>query len=225
MGKTTKQTSTQTKEETVRISIKRFWGPGMTAAVVAGLLLAPHSALAHCDTLDGPVVRDAKVALARGEITPVLKWVKADDEPEIRAVFAQSVEVRKLGAKALALADNAFFETLVRIHRAGEGAPYTGLKPAGAVEPIVAKADLALELGSVDELAKAIAGHTEAGIRERFSQALKTKAHANDSVAAGREAVAAYVTYVHYVEGIAQAVHAAQHHGEAAATPAAAHKH
>lgn len=197
----------------------------VTVFVVAGLLLLPHTAQAHCDTLDGPVVRDAKVALAKGEITPVLKWVKADDEAEIRAAFAQTVEVRKLGAKAQELADRAFFETLVRIHRAGEGAPYTGLKPAGAVEPVIAMADKSLERGSVDELAKTIAGHTEAGIRERFSLALRTNEHANDSVAAGREAVAAYVTYVHYVEGIAKAVHAGPHHGEAAATPAEAHKH
>ncbi len=207
------------------ISNKGFRGSMMTTAVVAGLLLAPRAALAHCDTLDGPVVRDARAALVKEDITPVLKWVKADDEPEIRATFAQTLEVRKLGAKAQELADRAFFENLVRIHRAGEGAPYTGLKPAGAVEPIIAEADRALEHGSVDELAKTIAGHTEAGIRASFSRALKTNGHANDSVAAGREAVAAYVTYIHYVEGIVQAVDAAASHGEAAAAPAAVHKH
>jgi hypothetical protein len=121
------------------------------------------------------------------------------------------------------LADTYFFETLVRVHRAGEGAPYSGLKAAGTVDPVVAKADQALDQGTVDGLAKAIAAHTEEGIRERFKHALKTRKHAQDSVQAGREYVEAYVTYVHYVEGIAQTVHGSAHHAEAV-TPAA-HQH
>ena len=192
-----------------------------TASVLA--LALPTAAMAHCDTLDGPVVADARVALDKADITPVLKWVKAADEPELRAAFARAQTVRKLDAAARELADSYFFETLVRIHRAGEGAPYTGLKPAGAVEPVIVKADQALEKGSVDDLAKAIASHAEAGIRERFQHALEAKKHAQESVAAGREYVAAYVTYVHYVEGVVQAVHATAHHGEPAAP--AAHQH
>jgi hypothetical protein len=183
------------------------------------ILALPAFALAHCDTLDGPVVADARVALDKGDITPVLKWVKADDEPELKAAFAKARDVRKLNPEAKALADSYFFETLVRVHRAGEGAPYTGLKPAGTVEPPIAKADQALEKGNVDELAKAIASHTEAGIRERFQRALATKKHAQESVEAGREYVEAYVTYVHYVEGIVNAVHTKAQHGEAE-TPA-----
>lgn len=178
----------------------------------------PTQALAHCDTLDGPVVGDARVALDKADVTPVLKWVKASDEQELRAAFAKAQAVRKLNPEAKALADTYFFETLVRIHRAGEGAPYTGLKPAGSVEPPIAKADLSLEKGNVDDLAKAIASHAEAGIRERFQHALTTRQHAQESVAAGRDYVAAYVTYVHYVEGIVEAVHSAPHHGEAGAT-------
>lgn len=195
-------------------------------AIIAAIFLIlalPASVLAHCDTLDGPVVADARVALDKGDITPVLKWIQADDEPELKAAFAKARDVRKLNPEAQALADNYFFETLVRIHRAAEGAPYTGLKPAGTVEPPIAKADLSLEKGNVDELAKAIASHTEAGIRERFQHALATKKHAQESVEAGRDYVAAYVTYVHYVEGIVNAVHAAAHHGEAEAP--AHHQH
>lgn len=196
----------------------------MIVIAVSLLILGlPAQALAHCDTLDGPVVADARIALDQADITPVLKWVKSDDEQELRAVFAKTVAVRKLDPAARDLADTYFFETLVRIHRAGEGAPYTGLKPAGTVAPPVAMADLALEQGNVDGLAKAIAGHAEAGIRERFQQALETRKHARESVAAGRDYVAAYVTYVHYVEGIVQAVHAGPHHDEAGAP--AHHQH
>jgi len=96
---------------------------------------------AHCDTLDGPVVETAKKALASGDVTPLLKWVSADDEKMIRTAFQKTLEVRKLGPQARNLADMYFFETLVRIHRAGEGAPYTGLKPGTAVDPAVALAD------------------------------------------------------------------------------------
>jgi len=175
--------------------------------------LAPAQVQAHCDTLDGPVVEDARQALAAGDVTPVLKWVRAEDEKQIRAVFDHTTAVRDLGEEAQALADRFLFETLVRIHRASEGAPYTGLKPAGSVEPVIAKADLALEQASVDNLVKAILAHTEEGIRERFNHALETRRHADDSVADGRRYVEAYVEYVHYVEGIAQVVHGKAHHG------------
>lgn len=195
----------------------------MTAAGAAlAILIAPQQALAHCDALDGPVIIEARQALENGDVTPVLKWVGAAEEAEIRAAFAQTVKVRQFDPAARELADRYFFETLVRVHRAGEGAPYTGLKPAGTVAPVVAMADRALDEGKIDTLAGKIAAHTEAGIRERFRHALETRKHAGDSVAAGREAVAAYVTYVHYVEGIANAVHAEAHHGSAAA---AAHQH
>lgn len=193
------------------------------ASITLAILMAPQTARAHCDTLDGPVVADARVALAKGDVTPVLKWIQAKDEKEIRDTFARSLAVRKLDSEAKSLADTYFFETLVRVHRAGEGAPYAGLKAAGTVEPVVAKADQALEQGAVDGLAKAIAAHTEEGIRERFEHALKTKKHAQDSVQAGREYVEAYVTYVHYVEGITQAVHGSAHHADTV-TPEA-HQH
>ncbi|MDT8423472.1 MAG: DUF6448 family protein [Desulfuromonadales bacterium] len=196
----------------------------MPLLIVAGLLLLPQLALAHCDTLDGPVVIDARTALQARDVTPVLKWLRANDEPEIRAAFKQTLAVRTLGGEAQELADHYFFETLVRVHRAGEGAPYTGLKAAGMVEPPIAKADLALEKGSVDELAKSIAAHTEKGIREKFAAALQNRKHAADSVAAGRAFVESYVTYVHYVEGIVNAVHAGAHHGQPAPS-AAGHQH
>jgi hypothetical protein len=186
-------------------------------------LIFPRLAAAHCDTLDGPVVAEARDALGEGDVTPVLKWVQAGDEAEIRQAFEKTLAVRKLNPEAREFADMYFFETLVRIHRAGEGAPYTGLKAAGTVEPVVARADQALVKGSVDELTKAIAAHTVEGIRERFNRAVETRKHAGESVQAGREYVEAYVDYVHYLEGIAQVVHGAPHHAEKA--PKASHRH
>ena len=92
-----------------------------TGLLVTLVILAPASQLsAHCDALDGPVVQAAKQALELGDVTPALKWVSGDQEQEIRTVFAQTLEVRGVTDEARDLADRFFFETLVRIHRAGE---------------------------------------------------------------------------------------------------------
>jgi hypothetical protein len=175
------------------------------------------NAFAHCDTLDGPVVKTARMALEKGDVTPLLKWVQADDEKEIRAAFQKTLAVRAKGPEAKELADRYFFETLVRIHRAGEGAPYTGLKPGAAVDPAVALADKALETGSADKLVEVLTAAMADGIRARFQQARETRVHADDSVAAGREFVKAYVVFTHYAEGLHATIKAnADHHsGEA----------
>lgn len=104
----------------------------MAVAVGVGLFaLTPARALAHCDGLDGPVVKAAQRALETRNPALVLIWVQEQDEPEIRKAFEQTLAVRALSSQARELADRFFFETLVRVHRAGEGAPFTGLKPAG----------------------------------------------------------------------------------------------
>jgi hypothetical protein len=160
----------------------------------------PNISGAHCDTLEGPVVKAAKIALEKGDITPVLKWVKKEHEKEIHEVFKKTMAVRAKGPEAKELADMFFFETLVRLHRAGEGAPYTGLKPGEAVEPIIAEADKALESGSADKLVKLVTDAVAKGISERFSHAKETKKHADENIEAGRKFVEAYVEFTHYVE-------------------------
>jgi uncharacterized protein DUF6448 len=80
--------------------------------------------------------------------------------------------VRKAGGEARDLADMYFFETLVRVHRAGEGAGYTGLKPAGHVEPPVAAADAAIENGKLQGLAKVIFDRTEKGLHDPFAEVM-----------------------------------------------------
>lgn len=185
------------------------------AALVALLALYPSPALGHCDTMDGPVVKDARRALAAGDVTPVLKWVRPDAAADIAAAFERTVAVRKKGAQARDLADNYFFETLVRIHRAGEGAPYTGLKST-PVEPIIAESDNALAAGSVDGLAAILADALAEGVRERFEHVKLLAAGSDKSVDAGREYVAAYVEFTHYVERLHAAIGAAGHEPGAA---------
>jgi hypothetical protein len=201
-----------------------FKGFAAITFLALAILLVPQTSMAHCDTLDGPVVVEARNALTKGDVYPLLKWVKAEEEKEISEAFIKTLAVRKLNPEAQKLADMYFFETLVRIHRAGEGAPYTGIKATETGETVVAKADQALEKGSIDGLAKTIATHTEKGIRERFNQALETRKHAQESVRAGREYVKAYVTYTHYLEGVAKVVDG-KGHGAEAASPASHDKH
>ncbi len=166
------------------------------------VVISADRVFAHCDALDGPVIKEAHLALENGDVTPLLKWVTEEHENDIRNAFAKTLAVRRKGIDARGLADRFFFETLVRVHRAGEGAPYTGLKPAGTITPAVAAADMALDAGSVDELSAKIGNAVRDGIRKRFAEVAEKRKHANDSVEAGREHVEAYVEYVHFVEGI-----------------------
>ena len=170
---------------------------------------------AHCDTLDGPVVKTARIALEKKDITPLLKWVRPSDEKEIRDAFEMTIAVRAQGGKAKELADMYFFENLVRIHRAGEGAPYTGLKPGVAIDPAVALADKALETGSIDKLIDVLTNAMAKGIRERFHLARENLKHADESVSAGREFVESYVTFTHYVEGLHGLIKAGPTHHDA----------
>lgn len=182
------------------------------AATAALLTLEPPPARAHCDTLDGPVAVEARAALEAGDVTLVLKWVEPAHEAEIRRAFAQTLQVRDLGPEALALADRFFLETLVRVHREGEGAPYTGLKPAGtAVDPAIRASDTALETGDVEPLVERITHQVERGLRERHAQVLEARTHAGESVEQGRAYVAAYVDLMHYAEGLLAAAARAPH--------------
>ena len=115
------------------------------------------------------------------------------------------------------MADRYFFETLVRVHRAGEGAAYTGLKPAGRdLGPAIPLADKAVATGSAKELIAFAMKEVERGIGEKFTNLQNKRNFRSDEVKAGRAYIASYVTFVHYVEGIHQAVEAgsAGHYSE-----------
>jgi len=204
----------------------RWMRIGLTGLTVVALTWVPSIAWAHCDTLDGPVVKAARLALEKGDLTLVLKWVKKDNEDEVRNAFEHALKVRRTGPEARALADRYFFETLVRLHRAGEGAPYTGLKPAGTQpEPAVLAADEALEKGSVDALLKLLSDELATGVRKRYALARERQTRSEVSVEAGREFVAAYVEFVHYAEGMHSLATGTATSHEAGAEPGAERLH
>lgn len=193
-----------------------------TALAIALLVSVAVSspAYAHCDTMKGPVVTAAAAALEAGDPTLVLHWVRPADEAAIRSAFQQTLVVRALGPEAKTLADRYFFETLVRIHRAGEGAPYTGLLDSEP-EPIIAATDRALKLGTTDELENLLVARVRAGLAPRFAAARASNAFRPGDVAAGRRFVAAYVALTHWVEGVFTAAVGTSEHS----APAIGHEH
>ena len=184
----------------MKISIIIF----LTLSIFALGLLTPAGA--HCDTLDGPVVKAAQRSLDTGNVNFTLIWVPEEKETEIKEAFNKTLEVRKLSPEAKDLADMYFFETVVRIHREAEGEVYTGLKPAGTdIGPVVPAADRALENNSSDELVKLLTDAVKNGTLEEYNTAISRKNFNPDDVKAGREYVEVYVPFVHYVERIYEA--------------------
>lgn len=184
---------------------------GWLVLITSAMLLAPMEVAAHCDSLDGPVVQAAIRSLETGNPAHVLVWVQPDDEPEIRQAFQRTLSVRDRGSDARELADRWFFETVVRIHRAGEGAPFTGLKPAGyEPTPGIAEADRAVENGSLTALETTLAGRLKTELEARFETLQRRDDHDPGDLEAGRAYVAAYVEFIHFVEEI----HALLEHAE-----------
>lgn len=170
------------------------------ANAVVHSLVRPASA--HCDTADGPAVTDGRRALESGNVNIALKWVRQEDEDEVRSAFERARRVRVAGGEAAALADQWFLENLVRIHRAGEGAAYDGIKPAGTVIPAqVRAADEALERGSIEPLRSLIETERWAELEKRFMRALALKNFDVDDLAAARSYMNAYVSFFKYAEG------------------------
>ncbi len=168
----------------------------------AAMVVVPKSE-AHCDSLGGPVIGDARVALKSGDIGPVLKWVRKSDEAELRSVFSKVLAVRGKDKDIQEIAEQFFFETLVRLHRASEGAPYTGLKPeAVAHDPVIEQVDSSLASGDSKALVQATVEHVRRELTEKFERAAANRKATDASVEAGREYVRSYVELVHYVEGL-----------------------
>lgn len=177
------------------------FSPLMAAVGIVFLLLTPTRAVAHCDGLDGPVVKAARYALETREPAHVLIWVQEVDEPAIRQAFEQTLAVRALGTQARELADRFFFETVVRLHRAGEGAPFTGLKPAGLdLGPAIPAADEAIRTGSAEPLRHLLTAAIQDRLREQFRSVMTARQFGPHDVAGGRAYVKAYVEFIHFVE-------------------------
>jgi hypothetical protein len=179
--------------------------------VAAGIMFGAQSAQAHCDSLDGPVANAVQKALETGNINPVLAYAPATAEAEIRAAFEKSRKVRGLGADARALADQTVMETVIRLHRAGEGAAYTGLKPAGIdYGPVIPAAEHAVETGDLAKLKAVLMEEIEHALNERLAHILELKKAPLEpktaaEVSHSRERVSAELGFITFAENLHQA--------------------
>jgi hypothetical protein len=171
------------------------------------------------------VVRAARQALEAKDVTLVLPFVSHQGEDEIVSLFEKVVRLRKEGGIARQIADRYFFETVVRVHRAGEGAPFTGLKPAGLdVGPVIPVAEQAVKTGPRDlvELLTAI-------VREetwrRFAHLAELARHAGGDVETARPYVQAMLDLEVWAHGVYLAATGQPHEDHPAASHAAAGAH
>ena len=180
----------------------------LVIVIAIALMLPVSTALAHCDWINGPVVADARTALAKGDVTPVLRWIPAADEAGIRDAFQRTLAARSASDQTRDVADQWFFETVVRIHRASEGEPFTGLKGADyQPDAGIEIADHAIEANSLAEVEATLTTAIRSELRKRFSEVIEAKKHANESVEAGRHFVHAYAEFVHYDDEVHQSAH------------------
>jgi len=192
------------------------------AVVVVGLLFGAPAADAHCDSLDGPVAKAVGKALETGNVNPVLAYAPASAEPEIRVAFEKSRKVRDLSSDARTLADQSFMETVVRLHRAGENAPYTGMKPGGInYGPVIPAAEHAVETGDLAKLKEALVEEIEHALRERLAHVRELRNVSLDPQSAAevphaRERVSNELGFVTFAETIRQAAlgKGAEHHAD-----------
>jgi hypothetical protein len=184
-----------------------FFGALIIVAVTSGTVLA------HCDSMNGPVVQAAEDALANGDFDKVAIWVTEKQSDELREVYKQAQKVRELSPQAKELADRHFYETAVRLHRQAEGMPYTGLKPAGPMPPDVQAAERALDEADVSIVQDTLTSALRENVNHWYEQAMEARAKRDQSVEAGREWADAYVRYIIYVHSLYQKIEAGPAHG------------
>lgn len=195
------------KVETDNLNINRKNTRGLRFGLVplfilSMLILSTNVTFAHCDTIDGPLIADARKAMGQNNVNYVLKWVSAANESEIRDAFNLVMKVKGLSPEAKELSEKYFFDTLVRIHRAGEGEPFTGVKPSGTpIDDKVLAADKSIEIGNLSPLKNMVSKDILQELTKRFKKVMSLKNFDVNNVAAGREYIEAYVQFFKFAEG------------------------
>ncbi len=172
----------------------------MTILLSLGLWMTPQHAFAHCDSYDGPVIKDALKALEQNNPDLVMKWIDALHEKEITNLFNKTLKYRSGDQEIYSLLEKHFLETLVRIHREGEGEPYTGLKAAGSTEEIIQLTDTALEEKDFEGFLLKFDAKADSILREKYQKVAQLEKVKDQSAEQGRAYVAAYVDYTHTIK-------------------------
>lgn len=198
---------TKIKKHSEKVSFKKGFRKrlkfgALPLILFAILLFSSQATFAHCDSYDGPVIKDAVKALKTNDVNLVFKWLKKGQEKEITALFNKTYSLKNGDKEVYEIVEKHFFETLVRLHREMEGAPYTGLKPAGSTKQIIQMTDEAIKVGNVDEFLSKLNKHIEKVVREKYEKVAKLNKVKDDSTEQGREFVEAYVNYTHTIEAL-----------------------
>ncbi|WP_427174746.1 DUF6448 family protein [Arthrobacter sp. 92] len=154
----------------------------------------------------------ARQALEAADVDLVLPFVQPDGEAEVRTMFNTVMPVRGLAPGAREVADRLFFETVVRIHRVGEGAPYTGLKPAGlSVGPVIPLAERAVATGSADEVQTFLTAALRDELRRRLELVNTLKAARDRSTDDARQYIEAMLDFEVYSDHVFRSLGTAGH--------------
>lgn len=192
--------------------------------ILSLLVLSTNVTFAHCDTMDGPLIKDAMLAISQNNVNYVLKWVGAENETEIKNAFNLMTTVRDLSPEAREISEKYFFDILVRIHRSGEGVPFTGVKPHGTpIDERVLAADKSIEIGNLSPLKDMVPKDILPELTKRFNKVMSLKNFDVNNIVAGREYIEAYVQFFKFAEGEEEG-HAASVHGGNGHTLAAGHE-
>lgn len=183
------------------------------AVVITSILLfSSLTASAHCDSYDGPVIKDAVKALEKNNVGLVLKWITPEQENQIISLFNKTYALKSKDNEVYKIVEKHFFETLVRLHRETEGAPYTGLKPAGSTKQIIQMTDNALHEDDIEGFIIKLDDHLNRVVREKYQKVAELLKVKDNSVAEGRAFVEAYVDYTHTIAAIHHIIeHGADH--------------
>jgi len=180
--------------------------------LVAFMIFSVSQSFAHCDSYDGPVIQDALKALKQNKVELVLKWVEPKYEAEITEKFNQTLRLKGKNKEINKILEESFLETLVRLHREGEGASFTGIKPAGSMTPLVAMADNSLETKDVNFVIESVNNHLKEVLQEKYHKVMELSKTKDDSVEKGRAYVVAYVEYTHTLEALEHILSEDAHH-------------
>lgn len=206
---------TQVRNNSITNDLKResfFKSKVKSIILVFAFMLASISAFAHCDSYDGPVIKDALKALDQNNVNLVLKWIEPQQEKEIISMFNKTYQLKSGDKEVYAIVEKHFLENLVRLHRETEGASYTGLKPVGSMTPLVEMADNSIAEKNVDKVITTVTNHLEHVLRERYDKVAKLSKTKDKSVEQGREYVEAYVQYTHTLEALEKLLHGSISH-------------
>lgn len=191
----------------------KFKSTSRLLVLVFAFMLTGISGFAHCDSYDGPVIKDAMKALDNNNVELVLKWIEPQQEREIISLFDKTYNLKNGDRQVYSIVEKHFLETLVRLHRETEGESFTGLKPAGSMTPLVEMADKSIAEKDVNGVIKTVNNHLDEVLRTRYAEVAKLSLTKDDSVEQGRAYVVAYVQYTHTLEALEHLLHAPISHG------------